>query len=135
MIDLDGQRQLAHRIAEHQRILKLPLFVRGVELREHLVGVVAVAVLQLDLKLFVHQLHIDAPVAAVLGDIRAVITNDVVAVDVFLRLRDAQVEIVVVEQRLAARVGRKRHERFLLIIAGIDAAALGAAGENPGAAR
>ena len=43
-----------------------------------------------------------------------VVAEDVVARDVLLRLLNAQGEIVVVEQRLAAGIRRQREQRLLL---------------------
>src|SRR5262249_13206746 len=104
-------------------------------LSEHLVGVVTVAMLQFDLQLLVVQLDLDAAEAPVLGSVGAVVTDDVVAVDVLLRLGDAETEVVVVEQRLAAGVRGERDQSLLLIVAAIHAASLMGSAEYAGSAR
>ncbi len=60
--------------------------------------------------------------------IGAVVTKNVVTGDVFLRLHDAQPQVVVVEQRLAAGVGGQRVQRLLLALKVALGRARGAAG-------
>ena len=124
MIDFERQRQFADRIAQHQRLLQLPLFIGTRELREQYVSVVALAELQLGLERLVVQLGFDVPVLAVLRAIRTVVAQDVIAVDVLLRPPDSQAEVVVIEQRLPAGIGCQGHEHLLSAVAQIGSSAL-----------
>ncbi len=47
VIDLHGDGELGHGILEHQRIFKLALLVDGSEFAEFLVGVIALAIIEL----------------------------------------------------------------------------------------
>src|SRR5215467_8604113 len=82
-------------------------------MREIAIGVVALARTQLrvDLRL---ELDLDAPVLPVAAGVGARVTEDVVRRDVLLHFVEGLAEIVRVGERGAARVGRKRLQRFLL---------------------
>ena len=100
-------------IAEHQRVFELALLVGGRELRELLVGEVALAVIERRptvCRCSEILTRRNLPSSAAL---RAVVADDVVAGDRLLRLHDAQRQIVVVEHRLAAGVLGQRVERVL----------------------
>ena len=46
VIDLHGDSEFGDRIVQHQRVFQLAFFVGGVELAEHLAGIVALAVIE-----------------------------------------------------------------------------------------
>jgi len=62
------------------------------------------------------QLHLDAPVPAILGGIGTDIGKDVVARKILLHLPYPIGQIVRIEQRFAARIDRETGERFLLVV-------------------
>ena len=106
IVDLHGDGQVGDGIAQHQCVFELPLLVHLVELGELLVGVVALAIGEAGVGRGIHG-DLDAPEAAVLRGVGGVVANDVVVGDGALRLHDASRQVVVVEQRLAARIGSK----------------------------
>ena len=120
VVDFQGDGEVRHGVAQHERFLQLALLIGGVEFAELLAGEVAGPVIEFaDLGLKLRSgLQFDAPVAAVQFVVGAVVAEDVVAGDFLLRLHDAEAEIVVVEQRLAAGVGGQRVEGLLLALEG-----------------
>ena len=69
------------------------------------------------------------PVLAVLRGIRAVVTENVVAADIGLHGLDSERQVVTIEQRLSAGVGRQREDGVLRIVKRAAGAQLRAAGE------
>ena len=122
------------RIGGRERVLQLLLLVGAVELAPDFLGVVSVAELQLGRQAVV-QLDGDLAVLAVRGGVGGVVTEDVIAAELLLRLHDAGSEIVAVEEHLAAGIGGEGGQGLLRIV---DAGALrivGRAVEDAGAAR
>ncbi len=99
-------------IFEHERIFKLAFLVDGREVAELLVGVVTLAIVEVRRGVGVEG-DLDATEVSVLGRVCSVVAEHVVIGDGLLRIDDACVEIVVVEQRLAAGILRQRVERVL----------------------
>src|SRR5207253_4938603 len=99
---------------------------------------VALAVIQLagpGLQLVAGKLQLDAPVVSVHLAVLAVIAKNVIARNILLRLLDSQAEIVVIQQRLAARIQRQRSQRILRPLLLPLLAPRGAAGIHTTAAR
>ena len=102
-------------ILEHQRVFQLTLFVDGGEVAELLIGVVALAVIEVGVDIL-RERDLDPPEVAVLGRVGGVVANDVVVGDGFLRLNDAAGQVVVIEQGFASGVAGQREERVLRLL-------------------
>ncbi len=90
---------------------------------ELLVGVVALAIIEVGC-LVVGQRNLDVAEAAILDGVGGVVAEDVVVGDGLLRLHNAAVKVVVIEQRLAACVAGQGVQRVLrLLEVGADGAA------------
>src|SRR6185437_17180325 len=81
------------------------------------------------------KLDLHAAVFAVTIGVRRIVSDDVVAANVFLSLANPQGQVIRVEKRFAAGVGGKRRERLLRIVKACPAAVLTGAGEDSRAAR
>ncbi len=114
VVQFQRDRDLGDRVVEHERVFKLSLLVGLVELREFLVGIVALAVRDLGVQRRAggeRDLH--AMKLAVEVRVIAVKTEDVIARHRLRRLDNAHRQVVVVEHRLAACVFRERIQRVL----------------------
>ena len=115
VVDLQRQRQIRHRVAQDQRLLQLPLLVGGGRFVELLGGEIAVAVIELRLVLL-GNVDLHAAELAIGRRIVVVVAEHVVAAEVFVRLLDAEGQVVGIEQRLAAGIFGEREERLLLVV-------------------
>jgi hypothetical protein len=134
VIDLECERDFAHRIAQGERFFELTLLIGRRELLEFLAGVVSVAIVQLGLRL-ARDAHGEAAIFTVQLVVGRVVADDVVAVDIALRLADAHAEVVVIEQRFAAGIGSQRRKRFLRAVHAAARGRLPASAEDAGSAR
>ena len=133
MIDLHGDGKLGDGIFKHERIFKLALFVYIRELGEFLVGEVALAVVQLGLGIR-GEGDLDATEVAVLGGVGGVVANEVIVGNGFLRVDDAAVEVVVVEEGFAAGVAGQGVERVLRLLEVAGVSLCGGSGVDAGVA-
>ena len=130
VVHLHGDRDVGDRVLEHQRLFELALLVRGRELRELLVGEIALAVRRgrpTGRRVSVTLTRWNLPSFAVWVLVEA---DDVVAGDRARRLHDAERQIVAVEQRLAAGVFRQAVERVLRTLEAGHARVRGLAGKH-----
>ena len=115
VVDLQSQRQIRHGVAEEQRLLQLPLPIRGGRFVECHGGEIPVAEVELRLELL-GNLDLHAAEFAIFHGIGVVIAEHIVAAEVLVGLLDAQGEVVRIQQGLAAGIVGEREQGFLLVV-------------------
>ena len=115
VVDLQGQRQVRHRVAEEQRLLQLPLLIGGGRFVEFLGRKISIAVIKLRLVLL-GNVDLHAAEFAVGRGVAVVVAEHVIAAQVFPRLLYAQGKIVGIQQCLASGIFGEREKRLLLVV-------------------
>ena len=112
VIHFERDGELRDRVARHERVLELPLFVRCREFAEDFIRIVPLAEFKIRLHAII-QRHLDPAELAVGRVVSRVVANDVVTADRLFGIDNALPQVVEIEHRFPACIRSQRIERVL----------------------